>query len=142
MQQKYHWIIGIIALVGIISISGYVTHVIQEGTSDKAVYKADKDMCGEIIFSKKLADDFNSAYGMLELEKKDQFSKYCPNNPCYEVELESKKAQEVTDINGNIVNIDLYFITVKDISTGLSVHALSDALDGEGNLYRLEWCPD
>ena len=41
MQQKYYWIIYIIALVGIISISGCVT---PEGTSDKVVYKADKDI--------------------------------------------------------------------------------------------------
>ena len=139
MQQKYYWIIGIIVLFGIIFISGYFK---QEGTSNKIVYKADKDMCGEIIFTKKLADDFNSAYEILELEKKEEFSKYCPDNPCNEVELESKKVQEVTDLNGNIINMDLYFIKVKDKSTGLSVHSLSEAIDGKGNLYYLNWCLD
>lgn len=141
-------ILALLILISFIIIGYAVTNEISTKNkslvpkTDKIVYRADKDMCGEIIFSKKLAENFNSALKMLEAEKKDEFSKYCPNNPCHEIELESKKVQELKDVYGNVVNINLYFIKVKDKSTGLSVHSLSEAIDEDGNLYYLHWCPD
>lgn len=109
---------------------------------DDIIYRADKEVCGVIVFSKNLAEDFNSAYNILETEKKDKFSKYCPDNPCHEIELESTKVQELKDLNGDVVNLDLYLIKVKDKSTGVIVHSLSEAIDEEGNLYYLRGCLD
>lgn len=106
------------------------------------VYKADKDMCGEIVFKERLGGDFDSALKKITGEKKEEFSKSCPDNPCQDVMIETKKAQEVRDLNNNLVDVYLYFIIVKDKNTNLKVHAISEAIDADGNLYNLNWCPD
>ena len=106
------------------------------------VYKADKDMCGEIVFVEKLGENFNSVLKEITTQKKEEFSKSCPDNPCQEVVIETTKAQEVRDLNNNLMDVALYFIIVKDKNTNLKVHAVSEAIDADGNLYNLGWCPD
>lgn len=144
MKKIILLILFALGILGYIFINNFVT-INNESPSTKTgkvTYKADKDMCGEIIFSETISKDFNSALSILKEEKKVLFSRACPNNPCSEIDLETKKAKEVRDLNGNLVDIDLYFIKVIDISTGTSLQSTSDAIDNRGNLYYLNWCSD
>ncbi len=110
-------------------------------TIEKIIYRASKDICGDIVYSEKLAADFDSAFAKFEIMKKAEFNK-CPNDPCYDISLESKKVQELKDINGNIVDKVMYLIDVKDNDTNLPVTALSNAIDDEWNLYNINMCND
>lgn len=139
MKQLLILLLVLIFSAGCTTINGIST---KEEPSAESVYKADKDMCGEIVFSRKLDDDYNSAFKIFEAEKEVEYSKYCPGNPCHEIELESNKVQELKDLAGNIVNLDLYFMKIKDKNTGVIVSTISEAIDEKGNLYNLHWCND
>ena len=105
-------------------------------------YKADKDMCGNITFSRNLADDFVSAMAIFREEQEEFFSSGCPGNPCKDITLAPREIQEITDIEENVLVIDMYLIHIKDATQGIPVAALSYAIDENGNLYNLDWCPD
>ena len=129
-------------LVCTLFLAGCSSSAPPEKSSGRTTYKADKDLCGNIVFSRKLGEDYDSALAILSTEKKNLFSKYCPDNPCAEVEIAPHKVQELTDLDGNKVDLDIYLISVKDASTKVLLHSLSEAIDEEGNLYDVAFCPD
>ncbi len=102
--------------------------------SNKAVYKAPKDVCGEIIFQEKIGEDFQQALD--EILKRKMIQGW--DN----IFLETKKLRVVTNLRGNEINKNLYLVVVKDKDTNRKVHAWNEVIDDVGNLYFINWCPD
>ena len=123
------------------------THKAQTSTNSPlpnlrtGVYKA-KSFCGEFHSIRKIANNFQEALNIFRNEKTEQYRKYCPGNPCFNVELTTNKVQGLTDLSGNSTIHTLYLITIQDKSTKLPVQSVSDAIDDEGVLYDVPWCPD
>lgn len=107
---------------------------VDSGSSNKAIYKAPKDICGEIVFQEKIGEDFQQALD--EILKRKMIQGWG------NIFLETKKLQEITDLNGNIVNKILYLVIVKDKDTNRKVHAWNEVIDDTSNLYFINWCPD
>lgn len=108
------------------------------------ILRANKDTCGDIKFKENLAADYESALSIFTKLMEDEYTEWCPDQPCYDVSIDSKKAQEVRDQDGKLVEIDLYILTIIDLDSGTSQVAVYDAIDEYGNWYEFDFagCAD
>ncbi len=97
--------------------------------------------CGSITFIEHIGNDFISAFRELEKRKAVEFSRYCPDDPCAEVELEPFEI-EVVDKNNNKPPEKFFAIKVLDKNTGMLLHSVSEVITTRGDLFRMNWCPD
>ena len=113
----------------------------NENIVNQTQYKITNGACGSVIYQEKIGINFETAYNVLEKQKTEEFSKYCPDAPCYEIELDYYKI-DVVDENNITPSEQFYAIQVLDKSTKMLVHSVSEVITDRGNLYKISWCPD
>ena len=113
----------------------------NENTASSTEYKIIQGACGTVVYWEKLGSDFQTAFHELERRKIEQYSRYCPDAPCYEITLESYKI-DVADENNVTPTEEFFAIRVLDKNTNMLVQSVSDAITSNGNLYKISWCPD
>lgn len=148
---------GIFVIVGISAVIGYKicennnidktdkTNTISKDTTDlniPKILRADKDVCGDISFKISLTSDYESALAKYTTLMTDEYTRWCPQQPCYNIRIDSEKVQEVEDLDGNVVDIDLYILSIVDTETETKLTSIHDAIDSYGNWYEIEWCED
>ncbi len=104
-------------------------------------YKITQGACGSVLYRENLAATLEIAFDSLKTRKVEEYSKYCPAAPCYNVELDYFKI-EVVDQDSVTPSEQFYAVRVLDKATGMQVQSVSDVITTKGNLFTILWCPD
>ena len=113
----------------------------NENTITQTEYEITEGACGSVIYQEHIARNFEIAYNKLEKQESENYSKYCPNDPCYEIKLEYYKI-EVVDENNVTPSEQFFAIWVLDKETNMLLHSVHEVITDRGNLYYIAWCPD
>ena len=104
-------------------------------------YKITQGACGSVVYREALAANFEAAFDSLQTMKAQEYSKYCPAAPCYEIALEYYEIG-VLDEDSVTPSEQFFAIRVLDKKTQMQVQSVSDVITSNGNLYAIHWCPD
>ncbi len=111
---------------------GAACHGSPVGLVEPESYQITEGACGEVVFVEKLGTDLASAVDILEGRKIEQFG---------DVTLETYRL-EVIDRSGNAPQKEFYAVRVLEGDSELLAHSVGDVVTSDGDLFRLEWCPD
>jgi hypothetical protein len=110
----------------------------QEHEQLNTQYEILSGACGTLTFKDKIGNDINSASDSLEILQQELLTGGCPGNPCHNYNIEKR----IIEVNFNKDRRDFYGFIFKDSTNNLSLFAMSDVLDTEGNYYFISWCSD
>ena len=97
-------------------------------------YRITDGACGEIVFVENLADDFDSAFQMIEAQKVEEYGR---ENVTLEV-----RELGVVDSQGETPRAEFYAVHVLSADNGTHLHSVSEVISSDGDLFHLVWCPD
>jgi hypothetical protein len=115
--------------------------ILNESNKNQTQYRITQGACGSVIYQEKIGTNFESAYNELEKRETEYFSKYCPDEPCYDVELDYYQIK-VVDENNIIPREQFFAIRVLNKHTNMLLHSVSEVITNNGNLYKISWCLD
>lgn len=104
------------------------------GLAGHGIYQVTEGACGEVHFVENLGTDLATAIGVLEGREAERFG-------AGRVTLEAFRLQ-VVDQDGAVPRAEFYAVRVVDTDTQLLAHSVVEVVTTEGDLFRLEWCPD